>query len=453
MTEPSDKREVNFSEDTPITRDLSYEETVSYETMHQGIMIRPLFAQTTCQKAIAVPRLAFVWHPYSTCCALISVLICWSTGHAQHSVIDPMMFKSIFLVFGFALSFRNVRANFRYGEGLRNIRDLFAAAWSVIVLFPEPEQRKLVGAAMIRLLEAISDHFVSVANRGNHWYALVGLRPAKPHVDSLACFAVDEKPLAHAKSMAKTDGMCIFRSQDDSEESPVEDIEMMFAPRHLMVTTFVMIGNAICRIEAMPLQDRKRTFWLLRDRFFVAYDNCEVLTLPSVTQVFSMLIDICLFAFGVLLPWGVAGHSERHGIRFPKDASNLDKPLGAESIKALMFILLSTLGCALVLYGLNALAHENEQPFQGLHHETVKIHDLVARFRVALAAYERKRGTTSTDSAEDQWALLFKAEGPDADACRQENADTRKHIDLVQTEQERRAWRKEDFLEDHAWRG
>merc|ERR1719487_2079449 len=43
-----------------------------------------------------------------------------------------------------------------------------------------------------------------------------------------------------------------------------------------------------------------------------------------------------------------------------------------------------------VLFGLNALAHENEQPFKGCAFETIHIHKLVEAFRDAVKGYEKR---------------------------------------------------------------
>merc|ERR1719271_1154667 len=88
--------------------------------------------------------LAVRWHWVAIACALFSATICWLMGYAEYSVVDPMIFKSIYVVFGFALGFRNVRANARYGEALNHTKSIFTTAWNVITLFRQNEKEMRV---------------------------------------------------------------------------------------------------------------------------------------------------------------------------------------------------------------------------------------------------------------------------------------------------------------------
>merc|ERR1719174_86996 len=83
--------------------------------------------------------LAVRWHWVAIACALFSATICWLMGYAEYSVVDPMIFKSIYVVFGFALGFRNVRANSRYGDALQSTSMMFGAAFQAITLFRASE--------------------------------------------------------------------------------------------------------------------------------------------------------------------------------------------------------------------------------------------------------------------------------------------------------------------------
>jgi len=60
--------------------------------------------------------LAFQWHSAVIIAGLISALIHWYFHMWELELVDPLVFKSIFLVFGFCLGFRNVRANSRIEE-------------------------------------------------------------------------------------------------------------------------------------------------------------------------------------------------------------------------------------------------------------------------------------------------------------------------------------------------
>lgn len=358
---------------------------------NQSMKLKPIFLdQSYLMLFLSVPTLAFQWHWISICSALVSAIICWGCGYARHSIVDPMIFKSLFVVFGFALGFRNVRSNFRYGEALNNCKQLFGTAWSVITLFREKEPRVTVEKAMIHLLECIAAHLRAVSVRQDSWYALVGLRPAAPREQGALMGAAYD---FHE-----------FRGTDIPEQ-----VEVAVAPRNLMVSVFVMAGNEICKVEMLPLQERKRTFWLLRASFFLAFENCELLALPSVTRAFWTLITNILFLFGVMLPWGISGSGASQGLHNVNDKIDSHKDfLSAESIQSLFFIMFNTLMCMVVLFGLNALAHENEQPFRGGSSETVYVDQLVMKFREAVQGYEAGRDAAKNDAENDLEGLRSK---------------------------------------------
>jgi len=238
----------------------------------------------------------------------------------------------------------------------------------MITLFRDRETRMKVEGAMIDLLHCIADHLVALENRQDSVYGLVGLRPTYPEGASAADF------WGHGGDL--------------------HEVEVQLAPRSLMNSVFVMAGNEICRIEPDPCQESKRTVWLLRETFFRAFENCELLTMPSVSRQFWTLITNVLFVFGVALPWGISGSGASQGLH--DRAKDVGQDLWSrESLHSLAFICFNTLMCMVVLFGLNALAHENEQPFKGGAHETVRIQQLVHRFRDAVHSYEDHRDTVS----------------------------------------------------------
>lgn len=376
--------------------------SVSEDKGEDGIFLKPLFTDKGyLSLCFSVPLLALQWHWPSILSALASAVVCWFLGYSEYSVVDPMIFKSIYVVFGFALGFRNVRANARYGEALYYSKMLFGTAWSVITLFREKETRLKVENVMITLLNGIAEHFNAVSQRADSWYALPGLRPTQ----SMSSYydITDDDFLGHD---------C---------ELPAE-VEVQVAPRNLMVSAFIMIGSEICIAEKAPFQERKRTFWLLRTNFFEAYEQCELLTMPSVTKAFWTLITNVLFIFGVALPWGISASGGHQGAH---DTNHSLVPwkelLSSRSLHSLAFIVFNTLMCMIVLFGLNALAHENEQPFKGGAIETIELDQLCDRFRVAVEGYERRRDKIERDveaqiSKEDALSNDYEGEAAHFDA-------------------------------------
>lgn len=337
-----------------------------------GMMLKPIFTDSGyLYLFLSVPMLAVRWHWVAITCAIFSATICWLMGYAEYSVVDPMIFKSIYVVFGFALGFRNVRANARYGEALNHTKSLFGVSWSVITLFRESKARQKVEQAFVGLLRAIAEHMHAISHRSDSSYGLAGLRPSHP-------------------KGASSDDLWGYDMPDE--------VEVLIAPRSLMVSVFVMAGNEICMLEHAPLQERKRSLWMLRHKFFNAYEEIELLTLPSVTRAFWTLITNVLFVFGVALPWGisVSGHTQGLHDRKVHEHKFLDL-FSAVGFKSLLFILSNTLMCMIVLFGLNALAHENEQPFKGVTAsagETIHLRELVDRFEDAVKSYEKQRDAT-----------------------------------------------------------
>lgn len=347
-----------------------------------GIHVKPFVSYYSFWGTLfSVPLLALQWHWVSICFALLSAVGCWSIGWAQYSVVDPMIFKSIFVVFGFASGFRNVRANQRYGDALNQVKLLFGSAWGVIALFRETQadSRPKVELAMIHLLNAIVIHLQAITYRTDSWYALVGLHPTQPDevhdvVEDGLVADISRRHLGKKSEVEKTD----------------LEVEVALGPRPLMVSTFVMIGNEICRTEALPLQERKRTFWHMRLTFFTAYDFCEMLTMPSVTAVYQMVINFTLFLFGLAVPWGISVSGSKHNLHTANE--NHEDLHTTESLKSLVFIVFNTFFCMIILFGLNALAHENEQPFRkvGITPEAIELPELLSRFATAVRGYEAR---------------------------------------------------------------
>ena len=56
--------------------------------------------------------------------ALISAFVNWRLGFAEINIFDPMIFKSLLVVFGFTVGFRNVNAAERHAQGLKHCNEL-----------------------------------------------------------------------------------------------------------------------------------------------------------------------------------------------------------------------------------------------------------------------------------------------------------------------------------------
>lgn len=342
---------------------------------------------------ITVPKLAFMWHWVSILFSIASAILCWSVGWEQYSTVDPMIFKSIFVVFGFALGFRNVRSNQRYGDALNNVKIMFGAAWSIIALFrqDEAESRRKVNIAMVKLLKSITRHLHAILYRTDSWFALVGLHPKDPEGDhdvlEQGIVEVEQGIVEEIEEEIRP----MLSKQTTSTLDPERCVEVQLGPRPLMVSTFVMIGNEICRMETMPLQERKRAFWFARMQFFEAFDACELLTMPSVTMVYQMLINFSLFLFGLAVPWGIAVSGSKHKLHMANDIQDLahGKIPKDDALQSLLFIVFNTSFCMIILFGLNALAHENEQPFKA-GPEAIQVDRILARFQEAVAGYEAR---------------------------------------------------------------
>jgi hypothetical protein len=118
-----------------------------------------------------------------------------------------------------------------------------------------------------------------------------------------------------------------------------------------------------------------------RTRFITAYDQIEVLAIPSVCDNYVLMVDIILAAFGVGLPWGI----EVPGFYVSTGLSVLPQLHFSSSL----LLVLNTLMVMLTLFGLNGLAQEIEDPFQGPHIEdSIDIEQAVRVFRTKVDGYQ-----------------------------------------------------------------
>lgn len=320
----------------------------------EGLTTRSWFATFA-----SIPYAAFRWHGVSIVVAVLSALLCWLLGYAHISIFDPLIFKSIFVVFGFAIGFRNARANERRGEAEAVTHELFAAAWSMLVVFPSDERPK-VREALLFLMGAICQHINSISNTHVYKYGIVGLRPT---------------PLADA---AWWDcGQCFRRH-------PVAQTNL--SPRSLLVTTLLMFEEEFERLK--PRQSLVlRTFHRTTLAFKTSFERMVTLAMPSISDRLKMLINFCLFMFALALPWGI--ESRNLNLHQVNPDPNVDPALVGH-LSAGGFKVVNTFVCTVVLFGLNALAQEHEDPFADAT-DDIDLDTLLRAFQTAVQSYEERR--------------------------------------------------------------
>merc|ERR1740121_791972 len=129
-------------------------------------------------------------------------------------------------------------------------------------------------------------------------------------------------------------------------------VDAHLSPRTLLVSIMCHFGELICKPASRNIEFMWRE---TRTRFISAYDQIEVLAIPSVCDNYVLMVDIILAAFGVGLPWGIAVP----GFYVSTGLSVLPRLYFSSSL----LLVLNTLMVMLTLFGLNGLAQEIEDPF------------------------------------------------------------------------------------------
>jgi hypothetical protein len=340
------------SEETPLLRDEGNELP----------RIEGLATKSWISTAISIPLAAFRWHGVSIAVAIMSAVACWALGFAERSIFDPLIFKSIFVIFGFAIGFRNSRANQRLNEAHGATHELFAAAWSILVVFPS-DSRPKIREALLYLLDAISEHVHVIAHRDLYKYGIVGIRPA---------------PL---ESAAWWD--CSRRFSRPSETSA---LKASVTPRPLMATTLFMFEEEFESINSKGRTIILRTFHQQTLAFKKSFDAIVVLAMPSVSDRLVMLINFCLFMFAIALPWGIKStHLNFYGVNPDPKVDEVMAHFSAGG-----FLVLNTFVCTTVLFGLNALAQEHEDPF-GADTDDIDLKKMAQSWCRVVQIYEERR--------------------------------------------------------------
>lgn len=318
------------------------------------ISVEPCFAQRTLWDAlVAVPALALRWHPAGLCVSFGSSILNWVTGHAEVRSIDALMFKSIFVVLGLTLGFRLARANVRSGEAQGAIKDLLESAISLIVLVPD-QSREKCAEHLLYLLDVFWCHLESVSNRTNFWFNLLSLRPVdETFVDRLNNLSCTARP-------GKTDAY--------------------FSPRTLMVSVMCYFGEVIATNAPRPLEFMWRDE---RTKFMRAYDTIETLATPSVCDNYVLMIDVLLSTFATCLPWGIGVQS----YVMPTGLSSTPQIRVSGGI----LLCANVLTCTIVLFGLNGLARETEDPVDGFGPDDIDVRQAFTTFDQKVREYVRCR--------------------------------------------------------------
>ena len=113
--------------------------------------------------------------------ALISAFVNWRLGFAEINIFDPMIFKSLLVVFGFTVGFRNVNAAELHAQGLKHCTVLMASLLGIVILFVDMDDcRQRVHDSLRRVLQAFANHILLISDRRTFWYALADLDPILP---------------------------------------------------------------------------------------------------------------------------------------------------------------------------------------------------------------------------------------------------------------------------------
>lgn len=275
---------------------------------------------------------------------ILSALACAHFNMASKSIFDPLVFKSVFVVFGFTIGFRNMRANERRGACLQSVRNICQASWELLLLLPHDDDRPRIRDQLLHALEALADHVMRVAGRSNYKYSLSCTEPCDKAGDT-----------------------CGVR----------------LGPTMLMAETLLAFEDQMSRMqkelsqhpEYGASQKYQRTFWAKKLRFDDEHYNLVNFAIPSVSDAYVVLINSSTFIFSLILPWGI--HCNNVDIR------------GVNIMGAGTFLVLNAVTVMWVMLGLNTLAAQHEDPFMPSY-EMIDLRQHIKLFRHAVVHYDTK---------------------------------------------------------------
>lgn len=326
-----------------------------------------LFAQKNAiQRLLDLPWLAVRNHWRALLLAICSAVGCWRAGYADINLFDPLVFKSIFIIFGFTMGFRNITANTRRSEALHELNQLFSALWGIYVCFPDGP-RQNIRAPLIEALRAMAFHLESLgAARHYYIYGIVGLEPVESSTPASWCECIfGLRP--HPKTPSKL--------WDDNKEVA------HLSPKPLLLATLNLCEAELERIEKeIGGQKLRRNFWAQKKQLLASLDELVSLTMPSVSDRYLSFMDICMSAFAVVFPWGIASK-----MIVLKVLRNTEWGISSGA-----FLVVNTIFVTFVMFSLNALSSETEDPFAG-GQEDINLGSSVELFASGVANYDVRR--------------------------------------------------------------
>mmetsp|Transcript_47540 Transcript_47540/g.133835 ORF Transcript_47540/g.133835 Transcript_47540/m.133835 type:complete len:405 (-) Transcript_47540:53-1267(-) len=359
--------------------------------------------ENVCQRVISLPALAIRHSGLGIFTTVLSATVCWWLGYASVSVIDQLVFKSIFVIFGFTMGFRNVRANQRYYDTTKEAASFFAAFWGVYAPLPIEGRRAVRSRLVAAMRECVAHIHRVAANTRCFWYGMAHLEPASEDFESEGAegigglgdvpfygatseaqlgdspgssqrpeLVVKDSPRAHASAAAFHRPSIVWDTESGSGK-----VRGAISPRMELVFALIDVERQIEPLEPGREQKLKRCFWYHRAQFLGSYDNLLALAFPSVTERFMTFIDICLFMFAASLPWGIrADEIEVHamGRHFVVSSG--------------ITLVVNTTLVVMVMFTLNALTCENENPLSG-DKDDIDLKCLAHVAELALDAHER----------------------------------------------------------------
>mmetsp|Transcript_105697 Transcript_105697/g.268558 ORF Transcript_105697/g.268558 Transcript_105697/m.268558 type:complete len:441 (+) Transcript_105697:150-1472(+) len=366
-----------------------------------GHLPDPHKKESEFERFASLPLLAWKAHKFGILLTVVSATVCWWLGYAEKSVIDDLVFKSIFIIFGFTMGFRNVRANQRYSDALQHAQSFYSAFWGIYTVMPT-ESRLRIRAQLLAAMQDSVSHIHRVGkNRQHCWFGIVGLEPAAVPALEGAEFpspggdleASKRAPAAKAFSYGST---AMLRSLSATwEEHPsgssgawvhpktpmppkseegddsckdainpttsgvLRNVRAVISPHVKLSQALMVVEEELERIESGSGQQKlRRNFWLLKAQVLKSYDSLLSLSFPSVTDRFLTFVDMCLFFFAVSFPWGIKVQT--------LELDALGRGWYKVHIDAGVILVFYTTVVVMVLFTLNALTAVNEDPLAGL---------------------------------------------------------------------------------------
>jgi predicted membrane chloride channel (bestrophin family) len=328
--------------------------------------LRSLDQHTSVVTFILLVVATVVNHWFSILVSIVSCAVCVKEGFTSYSIFDPLIFKSIFIVFGFLIGFRNVRANARRFDALASTQGMLTCVWDILVMIPD-ESRERVANQLLDCLRAIAAHVTLIAaNRKTYLYAVAGLQ-----------------------------------CRDDAEGGE----STRLGPAPLVGATMLAVEDEVDRLSKKEpdTQKYRRTFWFKRQSFDREFDLICNLAMPSVSDSYVMLINSCLLLFAAVLPWGLRcddvvftspGLVYQHKVTIPAGFS----------------LVCNTMVILFILFGLNTLASQNEDPFADSA-QRIDIDGIVGVFAASVRDYDARRRVAAPGAVDHQSLHKSLAEG------------------------------------------